>query len=134
MERIDQHREKLRALHRATSVIEFLECRWLLASASIQGNVLVIEGNNATSDIITVSPSTGDTVTVKVNSEINFAFSLISFDGMLISGFGGSDNVTIDASIIKPATIRGGAGNDSLVGGSGNDLIDGGTDGDTIRG
>jgi Ca2+-binding RTX toxin-like protein len=51
-----------------------------------------------------------------------------------VLGQGGDDRITIDASMIAPAVVDGGSGNDSILGGSGNDTLIGGSGKDTLRG
>ncbi|HYO10779.1 MAG TPA: calcium-binding protein [Tepidisphaeraceae bacterium] len=131
MARSDRRRRQC-ALSSACAQIDLLESRRLLASAAVQSGVLTINGDG-TNDAVTVAPAAGGQVTVSINGGSS-SFSAAAFTSILVNANAGNDNVTIHSAITKPATLKGGAGNDSLTGGGGNDLIDGGTGGDTIKG
>ena len=51
-----------------------------------------------------------------------------------ILALAGHDSISLDPSLTIPATIRGGAGNDSIVGGGGDDVIYGDAGIDTVLG
>jgi len=108
-------------------MIEHFEARRLLAfSSSLSNGLLTVVGNNSAERLqIEVSGSqlvvrsfTGSTTDTPVN------FVLANVTGITINGRGG-DDVVILGSVSIPATIRGGAGNDTLFGGNGNDVIRG---------
>jgi Ca2+-binding RTX toxin-like protein len=123
-----------RRLGSACAFVDRLESRRLLASAGISNSVLTITGNE-TADQISVASAANSQVTVTINgSSQNFA--LASFTSINIDAKGGSDTVNLSSltATNRPATIKGGGGNDSLVGGASNDLFDGGLGGDTIKG
>src|SRR5439155_22723581 len=115
-----------------THLGELLESRQLLSSVSVIAGVLTVNADSS-SDMINVDPASGGMINVTLNGATS-SFAAASFNSILINANGGNDKVIIGPNVTKPATIKGGAGNDSLVGGGGNDLIDGGAGGDTIRG
>ncbi|MEA2711415.1 MAG: hypothetical protein QOF78_4016 [Phycisphaerales bacterium] len=99
---------------------------------AIQSGVLTVNGNS-TNDVITIAPIPASKVRVTINGSAT-DFSAAAFTKVLVNANGGNDKVTISNTITKPSTLKGGAGNDSLVGGGGNDVVDGGAGGDTIKG
>jgi hypothetical protein len=54
--------------------------------------------------------------------------------GFEVNGGEGDDTVTVSSAIELPVTMRGGAGNDTLVGGSGPDKLIGGSGNDKLAG
>ncbi|MEO6436684.1 MAG: hypothetical protein ABIP55_13115, partial [Tepidisphaeraceae bacterium] len=112
--------------------MDLLESRRLLASAFIDGEVLKITGNQ-TADTVTVAPGAAGQTAVTINGATS-SFRSAGFSSIRVDASGGNDNVTIAATIMKPATLLGGTGDDSLVGGGGDDLLDGGTGADTLKG
>lgn len=76
-------------------------------------------------DVITVADDE-----VAIDGIGTFAVDLALADEIYVDSLGGDDTVSIDESILAPATILGGDGNDTLTGGSGNDTLygDGGVD------
>jgi Ca2+-binding RTX toxin-like protein len=57
-----------------------------------------------------------------------------SIAGFEVNAGGGNDSVTVAQAVSIPVTLRGGAGNDTLVGGSGPDKLLGGTGNDRLVG
>lgn len=57
-----------------------------------------------------------------------------SIAGFEVNAGGGDDHVTVAKAIAIPVTMRGGAGNDTLLGGSGPDKLLGGDGGDRLIG
>jgi Ca2+-binding RTX toxin-like protein len=54
--------------------------------------------------------------------------------GFEINGNGGADTITLAATVLVPATLRGGLGDDRLTGGAGNDKLVGGPGNDRLTG
>ena len=100
--------------------------------AAIVAGVLTIDGSGS-DDRITVDPASGGNVLVKINA-VSRTFAAASFSSILIRAGGGNDSVAVSSAITKPATIRGDAGNDTLIGGGGNDILDGGAGADVMKG
>ncbi len=59
--------------------------------------------------------------------------SLNSIDEASLTGSSGNDSINA-STFTGPVTLRGGAGNDSLLGGTGSDVLDGGEGKDTLKG
>jgi len=114
-------------------VMQTLEQRLVLAS--IVNGVLEIGGTGG-ADTITMSLGSADKLTliVKTNKGVeSFNVSEIT-NGIRVRAGDGNDSVRVienNGTIVKPVTIVGGAGDDSLTGGSGADSLVGG-DGDDV--
>ena len=109
-------------------VLEALEGRRML-SVAVKGDVLSIVGTNGHDEII-VYPA-GKHIVISENGQSRF----VSQDGIKsvrIDGRRGDDRITVGLKL--PATILGGAGNDTLVGGLANDEFQGGAGHDVLRG
>jgi Ca2+-binding RTX toxin-like protein len=115
---------------KGAALFQPLESRWLLSSVAVINGVLTVNADN-TSDTINIDPAGGSSVTVNLNGAMS---TFGSFTSIKVMGNGGNDKVTINSAIIKPTTLLGGEGNDSLVGGGGNDTLDGGAGADTMKG
>ena len=118
---------------------EALENRRVL-DASLVGGVLAIQGTNH-KDVIQVT-SDGSNLTVTIHGK-STAFAVADVQSIEIKGGNGNDTITLDQTVLVPATIeggngndviQGGAGNDTIFGGNGKDLIDGGAGTDQIHG
>ncbi|QDU28037.1 RTX-I toxin determinant A from serotypes 1/9 [Anatilimnocola aggregata] len=96
----------------------------VLPAGESHQNALTINGTGG-SDAIAVQFVPGSTTQVRVVAfgKVQGPFALSSFDRIDIQGYAGNDAISIAREITKPATIRAGAGNDSVVSGSGDDLI-----------
>src|SRR6266850_2186507 len=116
-------------------VLEPLESRTLL-SVSLDNGTLSIVGTNAADQILVRPSKSLDMLKVGFNGQFSF-FKLADVTAINIDAGGGNDSVMIPeigAPIEVPATILGGAGNDSIQGGGGNDLLVGGDGDDSILG
>src|SRR2546423_6866002 len=130
---IDLRALRQRELRRWLSArCEPLESRRLLASVAIQSSVLTVNADG-TNDTISVNPGAAGKTVVTLNGS-NSTFNNSAFTAIKVSGNGGNDKITISSTITRPATLLGGAGNDSLTGGGGNDVLDGGSGADTMKG
>lgn len=100
-------------------------------SIALTAGVLTIAGSDS-ADTITVTPS-GTNLVAKVGT-LQQTFATSAVTSISIDGKMGSDNVSIASTVTKPATIKGGDGNDTLTGGGGNDLLDGQGGSDVMTG
>jgi Ca2+-binding RTX toxin-like protein len=123
-----RRRDFNRWLHR--SHCERLEPRRLLASVSVQSGVLTVNGDNV-SETITITPIAGGTVDVDINGNKTF---IGNFNSLVVNANGGNDKILLDPNFNWNSTLRGGAGNDSLVGAAAFDVLDGGSGADTLKG
>ena len=99
---------------------------------AIAGNKLNVTGSDE-NDTITVLNDAG---LIKINANgviIDTTALAASVQAVTISGMGGDDTLTLDASLgtLLLGTLLGGNGNDTLISGLGNDTLDGGADIDT---
>ena len=128
------HRPTLRA-HGSTvppSFVEGLELRTLFAGISLAGDGTLSVVGTTGNDTISVNLS-GMQVVAKLNATTK-SFAKASVKKLSLAGDAGADNISVGATLVVPATIKGGPGNDTLKGGGGNDVIDGGTGADDVRG
>src|SRR5207244_1698959 len=105
-----------------------------LLSTSLAGGLLSITGTEA-GDKINVRAAPDNTIRVAINRQLSF-FNKDDVTGIFVDALGGDDRVEIQRGgaggmLSIPATLLGGAGNDTLSGAAGNDKIDGG-DGDDL--
>ncbi len=112
-------------------MFDSLEARKLLSS-SLVGGVLTVTGTNG-NDTIALAIS-GPNIKVSQTGAANKFFATGSVQKIVVNALGGKDSVTIGSTITKPATLNGGAGNDTLTGGGGNDMLNGGDDNDVLHG
>src|SRR5262249_44123343 len=118
-------------------------------TASVDGaGVLHVNGTDATNDRIAITQS-GSVVTI-LGNKIGFALLPVlitmpdgsvveqvpigSLTGVIATGGGGNDFITLSTNFSLGATLQGGAGADTLYGGLGNDTVEGGTGNDLILG
>lgn len=115
-------------------LIEHLERRQLLASVSLVGTTLSVNGDKSAYNTIEVSLSS-DLKRVQVNTDGAVrSYKARRVNAISISGGDAGNSVTVAANVKLRVTIRGGVGNDILRGGSGIDTIVGGGGGDWIDG
>lgn len=124
-------------MERKSFLLQALETRALMsvptayASFGSAGLVLKITGTTGSDEIHVACDDQGYHVDNGAGWSANF---WTRFTGIIINALDGNDHVALDASVIIPATIKGGNGNDSLTGGSGNDVIFGGEGADLLEG
>jgi Ca2+-binding RTX toxin-like protein len=124
--------------------IERLEPRQVLAAAGFVGlddaGLLTVLGSSKR-DRIEVSLE-GDQILVALNGKKE-SFAAADVSGLDIDGGSGNDCISVSASVLLDAVIRGGNGHDKIQGGGGNDTIftgnghdsaDGGAGNDTLDG
>jgi Ca2+-binding RTX toxin-like protein len=111
--------------------IELLETRRVLAAVSLHNGTLTIVGTGG-ADSISID-QTSSHLNVHFNSSA-FSYSSSSVQRISISAGNGNDSVRLTDAVTKPASIAGGAGNDSLRGGGGNDTLAGEGGNDTLDG
>jgi Ca2+-binding RTX toxin-like protein len=117
---------------------ERLEDRRLLASASIEGDVLTITGDDNVHDLIQVMSIDGVQAVVSIENRVtgNLTFSgqfpLDQFNSIVIYGYGGHDQIY--QSLNKPSRIYGGNGNDVIYGNEADDMIFGEMGNDRLYG
>src|ERR1700743_1890473 len=105
-------------------IIENLEKRAYLSASLGNNGQLLITDTTGNDTIVVKKISTQ--IQVAINSVItNVVASKIKY--IKATSSKGNDSITIDKSISLPATLVGGAGNDSLYGGAGNNNITGGS-------
>lgn len=92
---------------------------------------LVINGTNV-GDNITVAPSGAATLLVRINAS-SFTFARPT-GRIIVHGWGGGDNITINSTLTLPTLLFGDSGGDYLTGGAGPNVILGGTEGDNLTG
>src|SRR5688500_16505711 len=97
---------------RAIKQFETLENRRLLAMTVVNG-VLNVTGTNGP-DTITVSAGRS-ALTVQQNG-VSRSVPLAGLGAVSIEAMGGDDTVTLNSSLMLPATLNGGSGNDRLTG------------------
>ena len=68
---------------------------------------------------------------VSINGKMQ-SFAAGSVSDIKVNAAGGNDSVTLDSTVTTPATLMGGAGNDTLVAGGGNDSLNGGAGNDSL--
>jgi len=98
---------------------------------SADGILVVIGGSD--SDTIAVTTD-GTNIIVTANGSTLTTKTVASLTGLRLNGKGGNDVITVDSAVLLPATLLGGAGNDSLVGGGGDNVLIGGGASDTLVG
>ena len=126
-----QHRFHLRSA--CGPLIETLENRTLLSVSAADG-LLSITGTSG-DDKINVRAAPENTSRVAVNKGVSI-FNKADVTSIFVDALGGNDRVEIqaggpDGTLTVPATVLGGAGNDTLSGASGDDRLVGG-DGDDL--
>jgi Ca2+-binding RTX toxin-like protein len=84
-------------------------------------------------DTITIT-SDGTNIDITGNGAVMTPVPLAGLTGVSVKGKAGDDIITLAQSLLLPATINGGAGNDSLTGGGGDNLLISGPGNDTLVG
>ena len=124
------------ASHRPAAVLETLEGRQMLSSASQVGGVLTIEGNADSTNRVVLRVTTRgreSMISALINGQRRF-FPRRELTGISVVGGNLRDSVSVGSGVRLPVTIDGRDGPDVLAGGGGNDTIRGGPGNDVIRG
>ena len=103
----------------------------------IASRVLIADGSWG-QDLITIERTGTDDVIVRVNNTSR-QFDMDNFDGVLLRGNAGFDDLRIlqpivAGSLVRKVTLEGGGGNDVLSGADGNDVLRGGDGDDQLHG
>jgi hypothetical protein len=99
---------------------ELLESRRLLSTASVVGDVLVVEGTQA-ADVIQIGAAGAGRLRVLLDGRDAGVFGPVS--SIAVDAGEGDDVVALGPGVRTPAVIHGGAGDDRLRGGSGPDQV-----------
>jgi Ca2+-binding RTX toxin-like protein len=103
------------------------------ATVTEQQNGKLVLDAGAGDDKIRVSQGYNGGINVNVNGE-NHYFTAEDAKRLEIRGGSGNDQITVDANVRTGLTLKGGAGDDTIIGGSGNDRIFGGSGNDILLG
>ena len=93
---------------------------------------LVFRGTDQPDAVSVVRNNVGD-LFVSVGGQMQKFFNG-SFEGFRFIGNGGDDDLRLGTQLPIPATLNGGAGDDTLVGGAADDLLVGGSGNDSLDG
>ena len=113
-------------------LLELLEGRRLLSSASLSGGVLTITGNSSSANDLGAYVS-GSNIVAQHNGATK-SYSSSSVTKIVINGGSSSDNIWLTKDVSKPTSLNGSGGNDSIWAGSGKDTISGGSGNDELGG
>ena len=106
------------------SVLEALEARTLLSSASLSGGVLDIEGGPDPRLVVHVGyDARHDQLDVHVRGQKPLSFARAAVSGLKITGTNGDDRIILSADEPVPAVINGLDGNDVIIGGAAGDTV-----------
>ncbi|MFI5379501.1 MAG: calcium-binding protein [Tepidisphaerales bacterium] len=95
-------------------MIQQLEPRRLLSlSVSVDGSILIVRGDKANNVITVDQNATSLTATI---DDSTFTTPLRKVKSIQVMGMEGNDLITLTPNVTLPATLYGGAGNDTLVG------------------
>jgi uncharacterized delta-60 repeat protein len=109
-------------------MLENLESRLLLTTASASSGLLTISGTSG-SETINIGLNAQDRITI---SGVNSTFANIT--SIVVNAGSGNDTVVVSTAISLPATLNGGNGNDTLRGGDGNERLNGDGGNDQLNG
>ncbi len=114
--------------------MEGLESRQLLSATLTSSGTLNVQGTgHADSITVGLNPQNTSMLDVSMNGKTR-SFDAADVQNINVNAGGGKDNVSLGSTLTTPATILGGAGNDTLTAGSGDDTLNGGTGNDTLIG
>jgi hypothetical protein len=119
--------------HCRRPLMETLEARQLLSASPFQldAGQLTVTGTNK-SDHISVNVK-GKHLTAKMDSKTK-TFTAASVQSVVVDSLAGNDTVTIAPTVTAPATVTGGAGNDTFTAGGGTDVLVGGSGDNILKG
>jgi Ca2+-binding RTX toxin-like protein len=126
--RNDSRKQSRQELPAEAFALQNLESRQLMSAvpltvssvATSQGRELVVTGNPGTNSITVDQTSAG--FEVKNGTGWKHLYSG-HYKLLLVTGGSGSNVIKLEPSVTVPATLRGGAGNDTLYAGSGPDEL-----------
>src|SRR6185312_8909234 len=114
------------------AVLETLEGRTCLsATVGLEGGVLTLHADPNTPSALIVQPAANGQVWAFV-SNVQHKYSLKQIKSVVMIGSNQNDWIYIDPRLNLPASITGGAGNDTIKGGGGYDTIDAGDGNDLV--
>ncbi|HUB23845.1 MAG TPA: FG-GAP-like repeat-containing protein, partial [Tepidisphaeraceae bacterium] len=102
------------------------------ASVELVGSILKAFASTS-GDTIEVSNSEANLI-VSIDGSAEDTFASSAVNGIKLIGGAGDNVLTVDSSVTQPATLRGGAGDDSLTGGGGDNVLIGNGGNDTLIG
>ncbi len=103
-------------------------------TAVLTNGVLTIAGTSVTTAIDVELESSDSKITVQLNGGTLQKFAKASVKSITINGGSGPESISVSNSLTIPASITGGAGNDTITGGAGNDSINGAGGNDKLSG
>ncbi|HVK08131.1 MAG TPA: putative Ig domain-containing protein, partial [Gemmataceae bacterium] len=104
-----------------------------LAPVALVGGKLLVGGTAAADSLTIASSATTGRLTVKRGTAVLGSVAAADVTaGMEVFGLGGADKITV--TVAKPATLHGGAGNDTLTGSAAADFLFGGAGADKLAG
>jgi hypothetical protein len=118
----------------STTVVETLENRTLLASMGMSNGLLtVLLDNGRTNEFLLRNINGGAAYEASLNGQTS-VLDKNQISQIVVHGGDQADLIDIQASITRPTTLIGNAGNDTIRGGNGVDVIFGGDGADVIDG
>jgi hypothetical protein len=115
----------------STQLFESLEKRTMMA-ASVNAGLLTVTGTGG-ADAISIGQLANGNVQVNDNGAVT-TFASANVNRIRVNARGGNDSVTVFLSVTRPATLNGGAGNDSLTGSNRSDSLNGSSGNDFLNG
>ena len=106
--------------------------RHLSVTAGFHAGLITVTGDVAADHVLIGRDHHGH-IFVHANHHVILAVSAHDVNGIAVDLGGGNDALDTAAAVHAPMTIRGGAGNDTLVAGSGHDMIFGDAGDDVIN-
>src|SRR5687767_6478404 len=114
-------------------MLEFLEARRLLSSATLSGSVLTITGDGGNDNMSIVFRGGKMEVRHGSGTRLLDVRETRSVRSIVVNGLNGNDNINISKAKV-PVRINGSAGDDTIRGGSKNDTLIGGDGDDDLVG
>ena len=117
------------------AVFETLEGRtFLSASITLESGLLVLKADPNTASIMQVQYAGNHNYVSAFATNMLRIFPRDEVQAIVMVGSNENDSIYVDSQLGLPASIEGGAGNDTIKGGTGYDTIDGGAGNDLIYG
>jgi len=122
-------------------LIEACEPRRLLShggamgAATLTDGLLTVTGTRHSDEImVSVDGTDATKLDVVINGTQVNQVVLADVTGILVNGGNGNDHITIENTLMIPATLMGGDGKDKLNGGAGDDVLEGDNGKDALSG